>query len=49
MTKKQIKIIREEIDYIYRVKLNLTVSKDIMETIKRLVELELLLEAECNQ
>ena len=49
MTPRQIKLIRNEIDYIYRVKLNLTVTKDVMETIKRLVELELLLEAECNK
>jgi hypothetical protein len=49
MTEKQIKMIKEEIDYIYRVKLSLTVSKDIMETIHRLVWLEILLEAECNK
>ena len=36
-------IIKKEIDYIYRVKFNLTVSEDLMKDIKRLIELELLL------
>ena len=35
--------IQKEIDYIYRVKFNLTITKDLMKDIKRLVELELLL------
>jgi len=49
MNKKEINLIQNEIDYIYSVKLNLTVTKDIMKTIKRLIELELLLEKESNK
>lgn len=37
---QEIRLIKNEIEYIYRVKLSLTITNDLMETINKLVALE---------